>query len=55
MRLINDYRHFPFRDPDLPEELLPPQWSGRRAFEVFNEGHDLLEKPAEAVVDELLG
>jgi phenylacetic acid degradation operon negative regulatory protein len=55
MQLINDYRHFPFRDPDLPTELLPRQWLGRTAFEVFIEGHDLLEKSSEAVVDELLG
>jgi phenylacetic acid degradation operon negative regulatory protein len=55
MQLINDYRHFPFRDPDLPRELLPPHWLGRTAFEVFIEGHQLLEKPSEAVVDELLG
>jgi len=55
MQLINDYRHFPFRDPDLPQGLLPPKWLGRRAFDVFIEGHDLLEKPAEAAVDELLG
>jgi len=54
MQLVNDYRHFPFRDPDLPDELLPPNWLGRQAFDVFIECHDLLEKPAEAAVDELL-
>ena len=55
MQLINDYRHFPFRDPDLPDELLPPHWLGRKAFEVFIEAHELLDKPSEAVVDDLLG
>jgi phenylacetic acid degradation operon negative regulatory protein len=55
MTLISDYRHFPFRDPDLPPELLPRDWSGKRAHEVFIEAHDLLEKPAEKAVDEILG
>ncbi|RZT87798.1 PaaX family transcriptional regulator [Pseudonocardia sediminis] len=54
MRLITDYRRFPFRDPDLPPELLPEGWSGRRAHEVFTEAHGLLREPAEACVDELV-
>jgi phenylacetic acid degradation operon negative regulatory protein len=55
MNLIHDYRRFPFRDPDLPPELLPAGWSGRRAHEVFLEAHGLLRGPAEAYVDALLG
>jgi phenylacetic acid degradation operon negative regulatory protein len=35
MRLIHDYRLSPFRDPDLPPQLLPAGWRGRRAREVF--------------------
>lgn len=54
MTLINDYRHFPFRDPDLPPELLPADWLGRRAHDTFIRGHDALEKPAEDAVDALL-
>jgi phenylacetic acid degradation operon negative regulatory protein len=53
MRLIHDYRRFPFRDPDLPPELLPENWSGRVAHEVFMEAHGLLRAPAEAWVDTL--
>lgn len=53
LQLIGDYRTFPFRDPDLPPELLPEQWSGRRAHEVFLEAHGLLRAPAEAFVDEI--
>jgi phenylacetic acid degradation operon negative regulatory protein len=53
MRLIHDYRRFPFRDPDLPPELLPENWSGRVAHDVFLEAHDLLRGPAEACVDAL--
>jgi phenylacetic acid degradation operon negative regulatory protein len=53
MRLMHDYRRFPFRDPDLPQELLPGGWSGRAAHEVFLEAHGLLKAPAEAFVDEV--
>jgi phenylacetic acid degradation operon negative regulatory protein len=52
--LVHDYRKFPFRDPDLPHELLPPGWQGRVAHEVFLEAHSLLRSPAEAHVDSVL-
>ena len=55
MKLVHDYRRFPFRDPDLPPELLPEQWSGRVAHDVFLEAHGLLRGPAEAWVDALTG
>ena len=55
MQLVHDYRRFPFRDPDLPGELLPDGWSGHRAHEVFLEAHELLRPAAEACVDELAG
>lgn len=51
MRLMHDYRLFPFRDPDLPPELLPPGWSGRAAHEVFLEAHGLLRASADDFVD----
>jgi phenylacetic acid degradation operon negative regulatory protein len=35
IRLIHDYRRFPFQDPDLPLELLPTGWLGRQAHDVF--------------------
>jgi len=54
MELIHDYRMFPFRDPDLPPELLPADWLGRAAHEVFLRSHELLRAPAEVYVDELL-
>ncbi|MFI7703863.1 PaaX family transcriptional regulator C-terminal domain-containing protein [Nonomuraea sp. NPDC049480] len=54
MRLIHDYRMFPFRDPDLPPELLPEGWCGRTAHEVFLEAHGLLRSEAEAYVDRLI-
>jgi phenylacetic acid degradation operon negative regulatory protein len=55
MRLVYDYRHFPFRDPILPRGLLPEGWSGCHAHEVFLEVHDLLREPAERAVDALIG
>jgi phenylacetic acid degradation operon negative regulatory protein len=54
VRLVHEYRLLPFRDPDLPPELLPPGWSGRAAHEVFREAHGLLRAPADAFVDEVL-
>jgi phenylacetic acid degradation operon negative regulatory protein len=47
MQLAHDYRMFPFRDPDLPEELVPAGWKGHEAHEMFLEAHDLLKQPAE--------
>ncbi|WP_045877773.1 PaaX family transcriptional regulator C-terminal domain-containing protein [Pseudofrankia sp. DC12] len=52
-RLIHDYRLFPFRDPDLPPELLPEGWHGRLADEIFLEAHGFLRPAADAFVDEL--
>lgn len=52
--LVADYRHFPFRDPDLPAELLPPDWPARRAHELFAAAHDALAAPADAFVTAVL-
>jgi len=54
IRLVHDYRLFPFRDPDLPPELLPEGWSGRDAHEAFLSAHGLLRGPAEGHVDQLV-
>jgi len=51
--LIQKYRHYPFRDPDLPEVLQPTGWRGRAAHEVFLECHDILREAAEELVDAL--
>ncbi len=55
MRLVADYRRFPFRDPDLPPDLLPAGWPGREAHQLFVDAHALLRGPAEACVDAFLG
>lgn len=53
MRLIHDYRRFPFRDPDLPADLLPAGWHGGKAHEMFLREHALLGPAAERAVDAL--
>jgi phenylacetic acid degradation operon negative regulatory protein len=55
MRLTYDYRKFPFRDPDLPVDLLPAGWAGHEAHEMFLEAHSLLGPPAERFYDEVAG
>jgi phenylacetic acid degradation operon negative regulatory protein len=40
--LTHDFRRFPFLDPDLPKQLLPPAWPGTRARKLFEEYHALL-------------
>lgn len=38
-RLVHEWRRFPFLDPQLPEELLPPKWSGTTATKLFTDKH----------------
>jgi phenylacetic acid degradation operon negative regulatory protein len=37
--LVDDWRRFPFLDPDLPAELLPYRWTGQRAADLFHRLH----------------
>jgi phenylacetic acid degradation operon negative regulatory protein len=39
VRLVHEWRRFPFLDPRLPARLLPPRWSGDRARELFAARH----------------
>lgn len=55
IELVSSYRHFPFRDPDLPVELLPAEWPGHRAHELFLAAHEALARPAEDFVTTVLG
>lgn len=52
--LVADYRHFPFRDPDLPVELLPEDWPGARAHALFVSSHEALAVPANTFVADVL-
>lgn len=45
-KLVHEYRKFLFIDPGLPEELLPPIWSGQDAAQLFSEYYQLLAVPA---------
>ncbi len=35
IRLVDAWRHFPFRDPELPVQLLPADWPGVPARDLF--------------------
>ncbi|MEU4343939.1 PaaX family transcriptional regulator C-terminal domain-containing protein [Nocardia sp. NPDC023852] len=39
IRLVHEWRRFPFLDPQLPQLLLPPQWSGTAATRLFEDKH----------------
>ena len=39
VRLVQEWRRFPFLDPGLPAELLPDPWSGTRAAALFRARH----------------
>jgi phenylacetic acid degradation operon negative regulatory protein len=40
IELVHAWRRFPFIDPALPRELLPPRWSGLTAARLFAERHE---------------
>ncbi|SDL32673.1 transcriptional regulator, PaaX family [Nocardioides sp. YR527] len=53
--LIARYRHFPFRDPQLPPQLTPDPWSGYAAYQLFHEAHAALGPAARAYVGDVIG
>lgn len=53
-QLVHDYRTFPFRDPNLPASLLPANWPGFEAHDLFLEAHESLADAATNVVHGLL-
>ena len=46
IEMVHDYRKFPFSDPDLPAELLPGDWPGAAAHELFLKLYDTWAGPA---------
>jgi phenylacetic acid degradation operon negative regulatory protein len=48
IELVHAWRRFPWTDPDLPSELLPPQWTGVRAAALFRRRHDRWSSAAKA-------
>ena len=35
--LVHDWRRFPFDDPEIPDELLPGDWPGKEAKQLFDD------------------
>jgi phenylacetic acid degradation operon negative regulatory protein len=48
--MITEWRRLPYKDPGLPLELLPSDWKGRLAEELFGDLHRLLRSPAREYV-----
>lgn len=48
VRLVQEWRRFPFLDPALPPALLPQTWPGPAAAELFHQRHDAWHAPAQA-------
>ncbi|MGH3248585.1 MAG: PaaX family transcriptional regulator [Trebonia sp.] len=45
--IMDTWRTFPHLDPDLPDDVLPPDWPRKRACEIFTETYDTLGPLAE--------
>jgi phenylacetic acid degradation operon negative regulatory protein len=45
--LVHEWRRFPFLDPQLPAELLPPNWIGTAATALFGARHTRWREPAQ--------
>ncbi|MQA07227.1 MAG: PaaX family transcriptional regulator [Pseudonocardiaceae bacterium] len=53
-RLVHEWRRFPFLDPQLPSSLLPSNWSGSKAAELFHRKHVEWRPAAQQRWDELI-
>ena len=54
MLLIHDYRRLLLRDPELPDALLPKDWSGRQARVLCKELYKQIEAASERSLDKTL-
>jgi phenylacetic acid degradation operon negative regulatory protein len=48
VRLVQEWRRFPFLDPALPAQLLAPSWPGPAAADLFHRRHDEWHADAQA-------
>lgn len=48
IELVHAWRRFPWTDPDLPPQFLPPRWTGVRAAALFRRRHDKWSPAARA-------
>lgn len=55
VELVQEWRRFPFLDPDLPRELLDHDWPGPRAAALFHDRHALWHRQAQQEWDRLQG
>jgi phenylacetic acid degradation operon negative regulatory protein len=53
-KLVHEWRKFLFVDPRLPEDLLPPDWSGRRGATYFDHEAARLLPAASRFIDSCL-
>lgn len=53
VELVQDWRRFPFLDPDLPSELLDHDWPGPRAGAAFHDRHARWHRQAQAEWDRM--
>lgn len=53
VEMVQEWRHFPFHDPDLPGELLVHDWPGPRAAAVFHDRHDRWHRQAQQEWDRM--
>lgn len=55
LSVLNAFRHFVVRDPSLPHDLLPREWQGRRAYELFVALLAMLEDEARRFILSVVG
>lgn len=52
--VLHQWRKLPYLDPGLPPELLPREWKGHRAADLFGQIRSLLEAKANTHVDAVM-
>ncbi len=55
VRALTQWRKLPYLDPGLPEELLPRNWHGRQAADLYFDLQDLLAGPSARHVQAVTG
>jgi phenylacetic acid degradation operon negative regulatory protein len=53
VEMVEEWRRFPFLDPDLPRELLDHDWPGPRAAAVFHDRHAQWHRQAQSEWDRM--
>jgi phenylacetic acid degradation operon negative regulatory protein len=53
-RLVHEWRRFPFLDPGLPLRLLPANWSGTQAADLFHRKHCEWRTAAQEYWDDIM-